>query len=89
MKQKIVKLKVETFDGYMTKIDNLKRELAVVTGQRANTIKQSQTNSAYYKGEIKKLSVALVKESNRCAKMEGLSALLFIVSLVSISINLM
>ena len=52
MKQKIVKLKVETFDGYMTKIDNLKRELAVVTGQRANTIKQSQTNSAYYKGEI-------------------------------------
>lgn len=93
---KTIKLKQETFDGYMTKIDNLKRELAVVTGERANTIKQSQENSVYYKGEIKSindklnsLSLGLVKESNRCAKYEGLSALLFIVSLVSIATNFM
>lgn len=96
MKQKIVKLKVETFDGYMTKIDNLKRELAVVTAQRANTIKQSQENSAYYKGEVAALKgiveggcMDLAVEVSKGIKYQAVIGFLSVVCLVSISINLM
>ena len=93
---KTIKLKQETFNGYMTEIENLKREVVIATSNRANTIKQSKENSAYYKGEIKSLNgiidggrMDLAVEVSKGIKYQAAIGFLSVVCIVSIAINLM
>ena len=96
LNMKTIKLKQETFNSYMTEIENLKREVVIATSNRANTIKQSKENSAYYKGEILALEsviaggrMDLTAAVMKCHQYQAAIGFLSVVCVVSISINLM